>query len=256
MEKAFFLRTDLDIVMKIPFLFNPEDFTVEKGNKYAEVSIPGLSLPIYQFVSGEARSITMDIFFDTYATEDTIARDVRIYTDLITGWDSGSILSGVPGLPSAAANSAAEIREAATGVGVDSVAETAVNLTKGLMDIDSELHSPPVCLFIWGTYIFKCIIERVSKKYTMFLPDGTPVRATLNITMKEYKEVVMQLREIDLHSSDLTKKRLVKEGDSLWSISAKEYGDPGEWRIIAEANNIENPVYLHPGIELLIPVKD
>ena len=65
---------------------------------------------------------------------------------------------------------------------------------EGLMDIDSDLHAPPVCIFIWGTFIFQCIIERVTKKFTMFLPEGIPVRATLNVTLKEYREVDKQLR--------------------------------------------------------------
>ena len=92
---------------------------------------------------------------------------------------------------------------------------------KGLMDIDSELHAPPVCLFIWGAFVFQCIIERVSKRFTMFLPEGIPVRATLSVTLKEYREVDIQVKEIELHSPDVTKRWTVKQGDSLWSIAAR-----------------------------------
>lgn len=37
--------------------------------------------------------------------------------------------------------------------------------------------SPPVILFVWGKFIFKGVVELLSQKYTMFLADGTPVRA-------------------------------------------------------------------------------
>lgn len=219
--KAFLTRKDKPWLI-VPCLFNPEQLTVEKSNQFAAVNIPGLSSPIFQFVRGNARSVTMDLFFDTY--EEKI--DVRIFTDRITGWDAGSMFSSLPGA------------------------------VKGLMDIDSDLHAPPVCLFIWGTFIFQCIIERVTKKFTLFLPLGIPVRATLSVTLKEYREPLLQITELSLLSSDLTKTWVVKKGDSLWSIAAKEYGDPSDWRLIADANHISNPRLLEPGQELVIPVKE
>jgi nucleoid-associated protein YgaU len=208
--------------LKVPFQFNPKELSIEKSNQFAEVNIPGLSSPVYQFVRGNARSVTMDLLFDTY--EDR--KDVRIFTDRITGWDAGSMFGKLSGN------------------------------TKGLMDIDSDLHAPPVCLFIWGKYIFQCIIERVSKKFTMFLPEGIPVRATLNVTLKEYRDIEIQVKELALQSSDLTKRRVVIDGDSLWAIAAKEYGNPGDWRLLAEKNNIDNPRMLKPGQELIVPKKE
>lgn len=213
MEKAYLERKDKND--KITFLFNPKEFSVEKNNQFAEVNIPGLSSPIIQFVRGGARTITMDLFFDTYEEKGKV--DVRTYTDKITGWEAGE--------------------------------------EKGLMDIDSDLHAPPVCIFGWGSFTFQCIIERISKRFTMFLPDGMPVRATLNVTLKEYTDVGEQIRRIAAQSSDLTKRWTVTQGDSLWSIAATEYGDPGEWRLIAHGNGINNPRLLNPGQILVIPRK-
>jgi len=219
--KAFLTRKD-NPLMVVPCLFNPKELTVEKSNQFAEVNIPGLSSPIFQFVRGNARSVTMDLFFDTYEQ----GTDVRLFTDRITGWDAGSMFSSLP------------------------------KAAKGLMDIDSDLHAPPVCIFIWGAFIFQCVIERVSKKFTMFLPEGIPVRATLNVTLKEYREVDVQVKEIAFQSADLTKTRVVTQGDTLWAIAAKEYGNPGDWRLIAERNHIDNPRILNPGQRLIIPVKE
>lgn len=212
MIKAYLERKDKKSI--IPFLFNPKEFSVEKSNQFAEVNIPGLSSPVLQFVRGNSRTITMDLFFDTY--EEGI--DVRIFTDQITGWDAGE--------------------------------------EKGLMDIDSKLHAPPVCIFKWGSFRFQCVIERVSKRFTMFLPEGIPVRATLNVTLKEYAGVDEQIKRIAAQSADLTKRWRVTEGDSLWSIANKEYGDPGDWRLIAGKNEIDNPRILYAGMELVIPIKE
>ncbi|MBE9593798.1 MAG: hypothetical protein IMF19_10000, partial [Proteobacteria bacterium] len=117
--KAFLTRKDKPELI-VPFLFNPDEFSVEKTNQFREVDNPGLLSSTFIFVKGGARTLTMDLFFDTYEEK----MDVRIFTDRITGWDSGSMFSKLPGN------------------------------AKGLMDIDSDLHAPPVCLFIWGAYIF------------------------------------------------------------------------------------------------------
>lgn len=90
----------------------------------------------------------------------------------------------------------------------------------------------------------------------MFLPEGIPVRATLSVTLKEYKEVDTQVMNMNLLSADLTKRWVVTRGDSLWSIAFKEYGSPDDWRLIANANNIDNPRILNPGQELIIPSKE
>lgn len=219
--KAFIKRKDKPEIL-VPCLFNPKELSVEKSNHFAEITIPGLSSSVLQFVRGNSRIITLELFFDTYEER----KDVREYTDLITGWDAGVIQS--------------KLKQS----------------KKGLMDIDSELHAPPVCLFIWGNFVFQCIIERVTKRFTMFLPEGIPVRATLNVTLKEYKELDIQVKELDLHSANITKKWIVKEGDTLWLIADKEYGNPAEWKLIAEANGIENPRYLKPGQELILPAKE
>ena len=44
-----------------------------------------------------------------------------------------------------------------------------------------------------------------------------------------------------------------QEKTPLILIAGKEYGNPAEWRIIAEANGIDDPIHLTIGQELLIP---
>ena len=218
--KAFLTRKDMPFLI-VPFLFNPAELKIVKSNSFIEQEMPGLESPIVQFKGGNARTVTMDLFFDTY--EEGI--DVRIFTDRITGWDAGGMFSSIP------------------------------NVLRGLMDIDSEMHAPPICLFVWGAFIFQCVIDSVTKTFTMFSPLGFPLRATLNVTLKECREVEVKVQEMDKKSSDLTKSRIVESGDGLWSIAAKQYGNPADWRLIADANNIDNPRLLEPGMELVIPVK-
>jgi len=126
------------------------------------------------------------------------------------------------------------------------------NKITDLLKIDPEIHAPPVLKFVWGAMNFTCVLSRVSKKFTMFRSDGIPVRATLSVTFSEYKTEI-SAREKPLQSSDRTKTYTIKQGDSLWAIAAKEYGDPALWRPIADENRIENPRLLEIGRDVTIP---
>ncbi|KAB2944599.1 MAG: LysM peptidoglycan-binding domain-containing protein [Candidatus Methanoperedens sp.] len=190
---------------QIEILYFPPEYSLERSNTFSEIAIPGLESPYLQFVKGNAGSITIEVFYDTYEK----GTDVREITSQLTD----------------------------------------------LLNIDPTIHAPPPLQFIWGLDSkepFNCVLERVTKKFTMFNSDGVPVRARLNITLKEFK---MQLnsRERELQSPDKTKVYIAKQGDSLWAIAYREYGDPDMWRPIAQKNNIYDPRFLKPGTELVIP---
>jgi len=84
----------------------------------------------------------------------------------------------------------------------------------------------------------------------MFKEDGIPVRATLSLTFRQYSA-----EGKPTSSPDRTKRRTIKDGDSLWLFAAVEYGNPSKWKEIAKANEevIDNPRILRPGIEIKIP---
>lgn len=119
-----------------------------------------------------------------------------------------------------------------------------------LLEVDSELHAPPVCLFNWGSLSFVGVLERADQTFTMFLSTGIPVRATMDVSFKE----VGQEQAGRLQSADFTKRHTVRRGDTLSSIAAEKYGDPALWRPIAEENGLDNPLALQTGQVLVIPV--
>lgn len=73
---------------------------------------------------------------------------------------------------------------------------------------------PPMCIFLWGKApSFMGVIESLSTKYTMFLPNGTPVRATVTVKMKQADALAVGS----------------KEGDSKKKAGpATDYSDEGE----------------------------
>jgi nucleoid-associated protein YgaU len=187
----------------IPALFNPTEYSIEKSNEFAQTGIPGLGAPVTQYVRGGGRTLSMDLFFDTYE----LNVDVRVFTALMYR----------------------------------------------LLDIRGSTHAPPVCVFTWGLVFFRCVIERISGRFTMFFSTGMPARATLSVTMREYIDVSVQVRAIPTESADHHKSHTVKRGETLSGIASAEYDDPASWRAIADANGIANPRVVAPGTTLVLP---
>ncbi len=94
------------------------------------------------------------------------------------------------------------------------------------MRINADLHAPPIVRLTWDGQIFKGVVEALNISYTLFTPDGIPIRAKLNLTLKEYRPVEVQVKESPKSSPDVEKRYVVRRGDTLSSIAGAAYGDP------------------------------
>jgi Contractile injection system tube protein len=58
---------------------------------------------------------------------------------------------------------------------------------------EAWLRRPPLCVAIWGSdpRRFRCIVQTVATRITMFSPQGLPLRATCTVTLKEANVLVM-----------------------------------------------------------------
>jgi nucleoid-associated protein YgaU len=128
-----------------------------------------------------------------------------------------------------------------------------VNALRGLMDLNRELHAPPIVNFIWDTQIFRGVLESLNVTYVLFTPDGIPLRAKLSLSLKEYRPVEIQIKENPTSSPDYDKTYVVQRGDTLSSIAFGVYRDASVWRNIAQNNQIQDPRAIQPGQVLQLP---
>ncbi|WP_434686382.1 hypothetical protein [Pseudanabaena minima] len=56
-------------------------------------------------------------------------------------------------------------------------------------EIAGSLKRPPVYIFAWGEQYLKCVVTNISYDLTMFLADGTPVRAKVSIDLQEVDDI-------------------------------------------------------------------
>jgi hypothetical protein len=98
---------------------------------------------------------------------------------------------------------------------------------------------------------FTCICEGIDRKFLLFSPDGTPLRARVTVRLREYQTIDQMIKR--LKSADHTKARVLKRRERLDQISDQEYDSPDEWRRIAEENGLDDPRRISPGKVLRIP---
>jgi hypothetical protein len=207
-----------------PVQYNPTEFSLDKGVQLAEINIPGLDSPLLQFVRGQNEKLSVDLFFDTS--------------------DSGT--------------------------GVDAVSVTTLtDPIYSFVKIEPDGHAPPIVTFAWSPvfpglalpvpsgnqrrFAFRGVVESCRQKFTYFSSVGVPLRATLTLSLREYKTLDEQLAQLNLNSPDRTHAHLTKEGDTLSRLAGAFYRQPGSWRPIAEKNAIDDPRRMEAGMLLTIP---
>lgn len=112
-------------------------------------------------------------------------------------------------------------------------------------------HRPPFVKVSWGmgmVSVFGSVVG-LNYKYTYFNSNGAPLRAEVTLIVVEV--------EIDgrtlFQSPDITKSSLVKDGDSIVSISEKFYDDKKYYLKIAKLNGLASFRKLKKGSSLEIP---
>src|SRR5712671_2840384 len=67
-----------------------------------------------------------------------------------------------------------------------------------LVKIQGNTHAPPRIRFVWGRGLsFRAIVESIQQKFTVFNPQGIPLRANLSVSFREYKTLEEQLGELN-----------------------------------------------------------
>jgi hypothetical protein len=110
-----------------------------------------------------------------------------------------------------------------------------------------KFKEPPVCTFVWGKFNYRGVIINQSQKFTLFLASGIPIRGTLNLTF-ESRLNESNSKALSNRSSS-RKFWTVKAGDRLDLVAYKTLDSVGNWKAIANLNNINDPLLFPRGSE-------
>lgn len=196
--------------------YNPENFKVDRSASWKESEDQG-TLSGLEFQKLAPASITMELTFDTTITGD----DVR------TAWVNRLVDTLQPKVRFTA--------EEGQGQGQP-----------------LEKVRPPKVTFSWGEFSLEGVTESLSVTYLMFSETGVPLRAKVQVKMKEFKtpEGVMVTGGGQGYVLPKVQMVQVQQGQTLSMIAAMA-GTTAQ--VLADMNGISNPLDLSAGTMLQVP---
>ncbi len=138
-----------------------------------------------------------------------------------------------------------------TDTGID--VRTRTMAISHLAEIPSGTDAPPKLMLLWGSLAFKGFLVSVNQHFENFNSLGLPLRARLSVEFKGFEPLESWAAEVPLAQAEQAMRYVITPRDSLQSVATKAYQDPGQWRTIASANNIDDPRRLASGVRLQIP---
>ena len=199
---------------RIDFMFNPSDLEFTKTSSWKSNDTPGSNAPQLQFDAGGSVEFSLTALFDSTAN----GKPVTKITDSLYAL---------------------------------TVTDKSIKGTKE----DRNMARPPWVQFHWGKMrSFKAVVTRMSIKYTYFASDGTPLRAEVSMDFRQYKdEGTLAPQNPTSGTPNPGQVRRLESGMYLDTVADEIYGDPSRWRLIADANGIDDPLAVEPGQNVLIP---
>jgi hypothetical protein len=114
-------------------------------------------------------------------------------------------------------------------------------------------HEAPIVQVVWGSLIFYGRAEGLKFDYTLFKPNGEPLRAKISLHFVEYTSAAEIVKEEARSSPDLTHLVMVKAGDTLPLLCERIYRDSAYCAEVARINGLSSFRQLRPGISLRFP---
>jgi len=195
---------NIDEGNEIEALFNPKEYSIAKTTNWVEHKTKGKDVPFVHFTSGQRRTLTMELFFDTSVDKTNVSDYVKELENLMLIMDNAS------------------------------------------------KKRPPILFVSWGeqSLHFKCVLETINQRYTMFTDKGTPVRAIVTAT---FKEISTKQKGKFGGSKKKKKKKVAKEGDTIHCVCECTPEGQRNWREAAIANDIEDPSRIPAGTQMSMP---
>jgi hypothetical protein len=123
-----------------------------------------------------------------------------------------------------------------------------VNLTrkakvKGTTQAAND-RRPEYVQLCWGKFVsFKAVVTSLNINFTLFNKDGVPLRATASITLEQFEDDANWPKQNPTSGTPApAADHVVQPGETLDRIAESHFGDPTEWRALARAHRIRDPL--------------
>ncbi|WP_156257186.1 CIS tube protein [Sandarakinorhabdus oryzae] len=233
LAQAQFIELDADFTAekpggkKIAVQFNPESLKVSFANQLVQPEGGDQSAGTSgrQFVGAGTTKLALTLWFDVTAMSQNPFDDVRRLTTEVIYFMTPSPIPG-----------------------------------------DKKKLAPPATRFSWGNFLFDGILEGLEETLEFFSPEGKPLRAQMSVTLGQQKILVSQFKgDGRLPTPGQAPLAPAREGDSLQQMAGRDGGSGrlgggfsasasiglsvggSDWKAVASANGIEDPLRLKSG---------
>jgi hypothetical protein len=194
-------------------LMNPETYRRSCSVEYADEQSPGTVAPELKFKGMPADSIGFKLIFD-------------------------------------GTNSIANLPESLRGKDVTAQIQA---FEKTTLKYNGEIHRPNFVRLSWGTFTFKGVLTELNLEYTLFKDDGTPLRASADVTFKATMSTEEAALEAGRKSPDLTRVRQLVAGETLPGLCCSVYGEVNTFVQVARVNRMDRLRDIDVGTFLRFP---
>lgn len=193
---------------------NPETFAVERSFDYGTKKADGSPKPEAPFAQVKPRTFSVDILLD-----------------------------GTGALP---------LSGGAAASPKDYVHQRVKDF-EALAAYNGTTHRPHHFQVNYAQKVFTCVLLGYTVTYSLFRRDGSPLRATIATSWREFATPVRSAAEDNLSSPDVSHAHVVRAGDTLAGVAQAVYRDPLRYAEVAHANGLDTLRRLAPGRVLLAP---
>lgn len=127
-------------------------------------------------------------------------------------------------------------------------------LEQRLYDYNTEAHRPSFVKVEYGDITFFGQLKTLKTEYTLFDPDGIPLRAELKVMLTGYCSQKEEKSRFSKRSPDVSRLVTLKEGQTLAALCNEIYGDPLLVDQVARFNNLNGYRDIPAGTEILMPM--
>jgi hypothetical protein len=149
-KKAYIQNNATNDIME--FQFNPPEFNDKLGVEFSELSSPGMSAPMFQYIGGKARVVTFELYLNAW-----------------TGYRGQVPIGPSP-----------------EGVVSDLYVKAPIRFLHSFLppaDAGKTFSPPPTMTFAWGWFVKTCILTDLDINYTRFNAQLDPIEAKVNLTL-------------------------------------------------------------------------
>lgn len=135
----------------------------------------------------------------------------------------------------------------------ESVEDTIKRFEDVVYRYKGDHHKPNQLKISWGNFSFNCRVESLDYEYSLFAPNGEPLRVKVTVSFVNYITRVEEEKSSKRSSPDLSHVILLKAGESIPWWCHMIYGDASYCTDVAHYNGLSSFRNVKPGTRLLFP---